>query len=331
MRGRESREGAVLIIVLLVIAAAAFLILESGKYLRIDYEGAAGQRLQASGGSLLHAGLVVASELLLYDLRHGGATQDSRFDNWAKADNLYDQLSRGLDSGELHGEITAEDGLIDLDSMRRTDDEGKAQRQILVRLLSGLLSAHDIEGDPNAFLTSIQIWMGAKDTQNDAAWYAARDPGYERRSDNFVTPEELRLVRWKGLSDEDRLRVIDGGDGVPGLLDFVTLWSDGKINMNVAPREVLAAVCPSWDLRGDFVKAVEEYRADGSHQLSGTWYKDVADRVGVAKDFPENALGYQSMYFRVSLVATVGAATIRSTTIVKRNTQHVVVLLENIH
>lgn len=330
----DPRQGSVLIIVLLVLAAAAYLIMESGKFLRIDYEGAAYQRVITSGGNLLRSGLTVAREVLLEDIKKDNNSADYRFEEWGQAEAFFKELSEPLESGDIEGRIEAEDGRIDLNSLNVNGGAGDDLREIFLRVVASLCTAHRLELKPKDFLASIRIWLGAKDTRKDKEWYAQREVPYEIGK-NFRTPEELLLVRWKDATDEDRAKVVLGADGVPGLLEFVTVWkgtSTAQINMNMAPREIVAAVCPQEDFREDFVREVEAYRADEANIFSTPWYQEIAKRIGVDMNkFPRTALGWKSSVFRVSLTARVGAGQLNSTTILKREPTKCVVMFENIH
>jgi len=53
---------------------------------------------------------------------------------------------------------------------------------------------------------------------------------YECKDDNFQVPEELLLVR--GMTNDIFLKV----------KDFITVYGDGKVNVNTAPRLVLRAL-----------------------------------------------------------------------------------------
>ena len=331
MRGGE-KDGSILIVVLLVLVAATYLIMDSGKFLRIDYEGAAGQRTLASGGSLLRSGIVVAKELLLDDIKKNGDRTDNFFDNWAKASQWYDEISSSLESGDLSGAIIPEDGKISINSFRKSEGVGKASGEIFTRLVTTLAAAHEIEAKASDYLTSIKIWLGEKDTQSDVRWYRFEEPPYSPAKGIFRSPHELLLVRWKGTEYEDRRKLLYGGNGVPGLIDFITVWGTGFINMNTAPMEVLAAVCPDSQFRKEFVEQVLAYRNNGSNSFISPWYKDIARKVGISTaKFPEKCLTVKSNVFRVSLEAKVGAGTIRSTSILQRNSAGCVVLFENIH
>lgn len=291
----HDRNGSVLIIVLLVLAAAAYLIMESGKYLRIDYEGAAFQRTMVSGGELLRSGMVVAQELLTEDRKKGG-NSDHKFEDWAEVDTFFTEISSQLESGEMEGVITADNGMIPLNLLSQSTSIGKALGEIFVRVVDGLQSAHGIEGNAKDFLASIEFWLAVgKDTQGDAAWYGAQQPAYVRRKGKMQSPQELLLVHWKGVSPEDRRKLILGADGVPGLIDFVTVWSAQKINVNFAPREVVAAMCPDSALRQEFTERIMEYRDAAENLFDAGWYVTVARSVGVDK-LPSVALGWRVLF-----------------------------------
>ncbi|BDQ38446.1 hypothetical protein SYK_28060 [Pseudodesulfovibrio nedwellii] len=328
----QNKDGSVLIVVLLVLAAAAFLILESGKFLRIDYSSAAYQRVVVAGGSLLRSGLTVAKEILLEDIKDNGNSADHKFDNWANIEVFYDEISASLESGDISGRIIPEDGRIHLNSFRAGNDVGKDLGEIFVRLVEGLCSAHGIEADSNIYLKSIKIWLGEKDTQGDKDWYAGQEPAFISTNGPFRAPDELLLVRWEGVEPEDIRKVFYGANGIPGLRKFITVWSSGKINVNIAEREVIAAMIPNSELSAEFVEAVENYRNEGANDFSLPWYKGIAMRVGGdMSNFPDKALASKSSVFRVLLTATIGAGHLNSTTILRRDSKRCVVLFENIH
>lgn len=324
---RDAREGSVLIIVLLVLAAATMIMLESGKLLRVDYEGAAYQRTLASGSALLASGLYAAGQALVDDLADGAET-DHPFEQWADLDEFFRDISEELESGELACRITPEDTRINLNRLRENTDLGK----LFVRLADRLREAHGIDGDAEALLSSVRIWLGAKDTSGDEDWYALEEPGYAPAGKEFRVPAELMLVRWRGLDDAARRLVLGGGDGIPGLTDFVTVWGDGRINMNFAPPEILEAACGESSLRAEFAAEVRNWRNDPSNDFRGDWYKDIAARVGLdMESFPAGAMGSRSTVFRVETTASVGAGRLRSTAILERGSGGCVVKFENIH
>lgn len=329
---KRDREGAVLIVVLLVLAAAVALILECGKYLRIDYASAGYQRTMVAGGALLRSGMDMAKEILLEDLRRDGVGADHHFDNWATTDEFFEEVSASLQSGQIRGAITAENGRISLNALKEADAQQGGQGEIFVRLVEELCKRHGIVANSRHYLASIRIWLGDADTRQDRAWYASRDPSYAPARGAFHTPRELLLVRWRGVSSEDLHRIYFGTEDIPGLHEFITVWGDGKINMNTARPEIVAALVQDSRRRSEFVRAVLDYRGRGENLLSGQWYKNIAVRLRLdMTQFPQGALDVKSSVFRVTLSAEVGAGRLNSTTLLKRDTQGCVVLFENIH
>ncbi len=331
MKGSD-RQGAVLVVVLLVLAAAVVLMLECGKYLRIDYAGAAYQRTMVAGGALLRSGLDVAVQELLEDLKRNGDNADHGFDNWAGIQERFKEFSESLQSGDLTGGVTPEDGRISLNALYGQEGGSEALQGVFVRLLESLCRRHGIQADPEEYLTSIKVWLGASDTKRDKAWYAMQDPPYALPGKSFQTPRELLLVRWRGADVEDRRTLYFGTEDIPGLREFITVWGAGLINVNVARPEVLAALPPDSRFRNEFVRTVMNYRSKGENLLSGQWCANIATRLGLDMEkFPSSALSARSTVFRVDLTAEVGAGRLSSTIVVRRDSKRCVVLFENIH
>jgi type II secretory pathway component PulK len=69
----------------------------------------------------------------------------------------------------------------------------------------------------------------------------------------FQAVEELRYLR--GVDDEDWF----GKDGEPGLRDVLTIWGNAQVNLNTAPREVLACI-PG--LEQAAIDTIIKYRGD---------------------------------------------------------------------
>lgn len=321
----DPRQGSILIIVLLLLAASSLLILEAQKRLRTDYASAAVQKTQVVGSALLRSGLALAKDELLESQKENDG--DHLFDDWAQFDKRLKNVSSQLESGTLRGTIACEDGKVSLNALNRSDDQGKAIQAIFLRLVDGLRKAHKIDGDPKDYLKSIKIWMGAKDTQGDKSWYASREPRYLFPKTKFRVPNELLLVRWRGVSREEREALYWGDDSIPGLRDFVTVWGGGKINMNTAPEEIIAATVAQGDLRDIYVTAVQEYRSKGENIFLRDWYKEIALRVGLdLKKFPEEALTSKGTAFRVKLEASVGAGSLHSVSIVERQPKGIDIL-----
>lgn len=78
--------------------------------------------------------------------------------------------------------------------------------------------------------SSIVIWRSPAPDEEEDAYYEALEPPYKCRHDRFTAIEELKLVR--GVTE----------DLYEGIKDYITVFGDGKININTAPKEVLNAI-----------------------------------------------------------------------------------------
>lgn len=76
----------------------------------------------------------------------------------------------------------------------------------------------------------------------------------------FQVLEELRYIR--GVKEEDWY----GEEGKPGLRDLLTVWGNPQININTAPREVLACI-PKLDDAA--IDAILKYRGDEAVDAEG--------------------------------------------------------------
>ncbi|WP_319468790.1 type II secretion system protein GspK [uncultured Pseudodesulfovibrio sp.] len=329
---RKDREGAVLVIVLIVLATATFLIIESARLIRIDYANSAYQRTLVAGGGLVRSGVAVAQELLMDDLKKHSDGADHKFDGWYDFDEFLQSVSGSLESGEISGNIEPEEGRINVNRLVGNSPESVQLGEVFVRLVSGVCSQQGIRCNPKPYLESIKAWTGGPDKKGDKRWYAEQDPPYSLSGVSFRSPDELLLVRWEGMTRESVAKVYNGTESVPGLREFVTIWGNGKINMNTARSEILYAIVSDGDKREAYVASVENYRSNGANQLSSPWFVGIAAAQGIdMSKFPSKALGVKSEAFRVTVNATVGVGLLRSTSIVKRSTKGPVVLFQNIY
>jgi len=76
------------------------------------------------------------------------------------------------------------------------------------------------------------------------------DSDKEKRSQTFLTKEEIRAI--KGVTDDDW----NGTDDEPGLRDLLTVWGDGRINVNTASPEVLNCIP---DIEPGTIQSLEQY------------------------------------------------------------------------
>jgi len=131
--------------------------------------------------------------------------------------------------------------------------------------------------------------------------------------------EDKRELLFLGMSEEDFYGKVGVEGAIPGISEFVTVWGDGKVNINTAPKEVLLALFPSY--AREIVDEVISYRT--KHP-----FKKVDDLLFV------NGMNFQilhalrpwikvkSNYFKVIIEVKVGDVEGSLTVVLKRVGPH---------
>lgn len=327
----DDRRGSVLIPVLMIMLLLAYLGLQVGREIAVDYAGAAYLRSSLEAGSALDFGMQTAEAILLRDQEEAGATDHLR-ERWANPGEDFRLATEALNQNELSATITDEQGLLPINRLRKVGSTGakaaKGYQTIFVRLVNQLRDRYEVDADPELLLQSVLLWLGeGVKGLDDDAWYAGQDPPYTRRGGDFTNPEELLLVRWRDVPDEDREAILRGRDGGPGLLDYISVWSNAPINMNTAPEAVVRAVAGSGSAADNFWDEVRMQRAEPDGATGGSWYLPLAQAAGLnMSNFPSNSLGVTSDVFRVVVKYDTGPGSIRRMNVLRRGNRKTITL-----
>lgn len=129
----------------------------------------------------------------------------------------------------------------------------------------------------------------------------------------FVSREELRTL--DGMDDDIWL----GDKNDPGVRDLVTIWGDGKINLNTASREVLELVP---DVSSSALEAFVMYR-NGSDGVRGTAddkffqsFSDIGPEAGIPPlqvSLLQRHCKLDSSFFTIRGIATQRQGQVRAT------------------
>ncbi len=222
--GRET-SGLALVFTLVVVAILSIVALEFAFDRRIraaivDNHANDLKALYAAGAAIEFAvGLITAD----------GTGADGLEDLWA------------LDIGELPvGEsamtwkVTDESGKINLNYL--VDERTGREDRKLVGVLERLMTILEMDIEPVAALLD---WL---DPDGDIRLHGAEDSYYRRG-------KETGDCKDASLDVVEELVLVKGFDAemVEKLMPFVTVYSDGKINLNTAPATVIQALLPSMD------------------------------------------------------------------------------------
>lgn len=115
----------------------------------------------------------------------------------------------------------------------------------------------------------------------------------------------------KGMTRE----LFYGQGDSPGLAQCLTVFGDGRININTAPKSVLRALAE--EMTDDEVERLDQYRRDGRNDLADpVWHQKLPRGVGI--NIPAGLITIRSGIFKVTAVGLQGRITERITGVIKR-------------
>ena len=224
------------------------------------------------------------------------------------------------------------------DDSEDDEEETKIDKEAKEALLI-LLDKLDVDS-PKDIVKALADWIDA-DNEGSAekSYYSSEDPGYACKNYPLESMGELALIKDIGLemlqgdSPREKIPVAseegeeetfeeEDEDSFQGLRHYLTVYSDGKVNINTAPLEVLEVVLgeDSEDLADDIIKAREDIPFSSTKEVS----------EAIEEDIPSKALDkfkVTSEYFNITSEGRVGKITTRIRAVVQRTKDHIRILL----
>jgi general secretion pathway protein K len=157
---------------------------------------------------------------------------DSLDEEWAKFTTV--SLSEGFaEEGAVTGRIVDESGKLNVNSILNDKGEIDENRKSQIIRLFGLLGIGEEKAAP------VLDWLDKDDIERmdgaESHYYQELEDPYPCGNGSFLTLRQIFLV--KGLSDLT-IKKVD---------DYLTIYSDGKININTASPEVLQSMSDKID------------------------------------------------------------------------------------
>ncbi len=208
--------------------------------------------------------------------------------------------------------IEDESGKINVNKLVEGSAFNNTVRGVLTRLLSQpqfKLRDREIEDLVNAIKDWIDPDSEVTGTGAENAYYQGLGKPYTARNGPIESIDELLLVR--GVTRE----LFYGTTEVPGLARFLTVYGEGKININTAPKEVLQALAPA--ITEDMVNRMDDYRRNPGNILTDpSWYKKV---TGMESISIEGILTTKSDSFQIISTGRLGSMKRTVRGVVKRD------------
>jgi len=271
VRGRDGERGIALVVVLLVLILCSILALEIKSTAVLHLRLATNKRNDFLMREAMRGQLEIVKQVLLYDLKENQT--ESLEDRWL--DDRYTQLQDAPDPDaerdedepvssmdiQLEARVEDEARKFNLNNLILEDEDlRKHWEEVFVRLV--MLYREDStqhalsRGEAEDLLKNVQEWM--KRQGDDLG---LKPPVTAEENKVMVTPDELLLVKgfnrdmFYDLQPED-----EDGEEIPGLYRYLTLWSQGPVNLNTADAVVIKALFRDDDRRiaEDFLAWREE-------------------------------------------------------------------------
>jgi general secretion pathway protein K len=239
-RPPSRNHGFVLIVVICVVMAMTGLVLAFNRKARAAVQTADGLRRSAQALCCARAGLAAATAVIRSQASSGSGSASGVSPD---VNMVFD-----LGDGSCHMELSDEQGKLNLN--RIIDPNGHIDRTRVDQLLRLIdLTSREDGGEPIGYgmvpalidwidrdeqVTSLDF-IQRQNTGAESDYYQGLERPYRCANRPLETPEELMLIARVTAQTYQRLA------------PYVTVYGDGLINVNVAPKRVIESLCEQMD------------------------------------------------------------------------------------
>ncbi len=245
----KTERGTALVVTLLIIITLAGLTLGFSSESGMELTLAGYTRDSSRAYQIARSGVNIALERLARD---EDFEMDTFNEDWRQCGSI--PLAEGIvqEGVSCSGGMVDENGKININLLRNSQGEIDEKREKQMRRLFIALGLKEDRLNP------VLDWLDADDIERqdgaEGYFYQNLEEPYECANGPFLTVGQVFLVR--GMTELERF----GEKKSKRLLDYLTIYSDGKININTAPKEVLESLGESMD--GPLAEAIVEYRKE---------------------------------------------------------------------
>lgn len=253
MIGKKTRKignqrGVALVLTLLILTLLVVTGLEMNRAVRVEATLAENFRDLTQASCIAQSGVEVARALLQDD----DPSYDGLNERWAKFETLSALSAQFFPEGHFAGRILDENSKFNPNGVTdRYGNLNKKKKDQLERLLLLL-------GQPADWMDALLDWLDADDQPMprgaEKDFYLSKKSPHLPKNGPLDSLDELLLIRGVAPS------LLYGEEGKEGLIDYLTVRSDGKININTAGLPVLMSLSPQIDR--SMAQAVMAYRLE---------------------------------------------------------------------
>ncbi len=290
MKILKERKGMVLILMLAFMALFMALIVSFSADESQDIELAYNFRDSLQAQYVARAGVEAASATFAED----DATYDSLDEDWGNFEELALTAAAYLEGARFSGSITDECGKFDLNGLS-VQDYGRQYRIAQFKRLFTVLEIDISEEELNDLCLSLIDWMDEDSEVNiggaEDEYYQSLTPPYHCKNSPLDSPEEILLV--KGMKPE----YFYGTETNEGIGKYVTVNTEGKININTASETVLKSLSES--ITEDVVNSIMDCRPFKSANFTCVQGLDLSG--GGESDWVKSTLDIKSSRFSADM------------------------------
>lgn len=306
---RLGQSGAALMLALLMVSILIVVVMETLRAMQVEQASAYYFRDSLQAECLAKSGVRLAMAVLAQDAQE--TEVDHPGETWAMLPEP-EALPVSLgDTGTLLGEVRDEAGRFPINSL--VDEKGVLQENYQ-RVLERLLIDEPFNMEPEEarrLVMAIKDWLDEDDEPTgldgaEANYYQSQQMPATCKNGPMSSLAELTLVRGMTAS-------LYYGEGEnPGLKDLLTVYGEGKINVNTAgPLVLQALVSPevSEETAADWAQEVIRYREEPMHWDflgESDWYRNRMpgfNDISLATEL----ITTRSSHFSVLMTGEVGA------------------------
>lgn len=306
-----NQRGIALIVVILMITVIIALTIQFNRVSRSEVYDAAnlsdGIRLRYVAKSGYNAALAL---LLNHKQNFDTLTQE-----WAQTDELSKRFEGFFDFGAALVLVEDESGKIPVNRFLTGGVVNPVIKEMLISLLS--LPEFRLEAERvQEIIDSLKDWIDSdnevtgKGAENE--YYKSLDKPYNAKNGALDALEELLMV--KGVSRE----LYYGTPEMPGLEKHLSMFGDGKININTCPKLILRVLAK--DITAEMADEMDSYRRNPENEPSLSdpmWYKKIRGMENITIN--SELITTRSDYFRITSVGYFQNMTVTVSGTVKRD------------
>ena len=306
----ENSQGGILLITLLIITILVTIVLETQYKIQIYQAGAAYTERKSACTVLARSGLALAKALLDYDRKEKNKS-DHPGEIWAHPDEQDEVDLPEPENGQIILKISDEQARFPINCLVTSQGKWRYKyRRVFFNLLTGPCFRLSQE-KALKIMAAIKDWLDRDAIPQtgdgfEQEYYNQHHINVKVRNGPLQYVAELQDIA--GITEE----IYAGRHGRPGLKDLVTVYSDGKVNINTASSYLLCALINQdeggvdSDEAWQFATAMVDYRQNSMHydELASTgWYNNLSGSLNI--HFPD-FIAIKSDYFSVLSTARIG-------------------------